>query len=120
MGAAALVVRALHVAFVAFMALAPFSGDRVVLVLHLVTTPFLWVHWLLNDDTCALTLLESRLRGVPAEASFVHSLVGPVYKLRDGDVRVACWVASVALWAVTLRKVGWRDVVAVATGDDPA
>ena len=101
----------LHAAYIAFMALAPFSSSRTLLVMHALTTPALWVHWLLNDDQCALTMLEKAVRGVGDDRSFFHALVSPVYKVRDADVRAACWVASAALWAVTMSKVTWRDVV---------
>lgn len=107
----AAVVWVLHVAFVAFMVWAPFSGHRTALLAHLVVTPFLWVHWLLNADACALTMLERSLRGVNESKSFFHALVAPVYKISDADVRVMAWVASVALWICTTRQVGWRDLV---------
>ena len=102
---AAGLVRVLHILLVAWVVLTPFLGSDPMLVLHLVFVPFLWLHWFLNQDTCALTVLEQSLRGVSADRSFFHSLVSPVYKIRDADVRAAAWVASVLLWLVTLRKV---------------
>ncbi len=105
---AALVVRALHLALVAFAVWAPFSGSDAALAMPLLLMPFLWLHWALNDDTCALTLLEARLRGVDASSSFVHSVVSPVYKIRDEHARVAAWGASVGLWLVTATRVA-RD-----------
>lgn len=114
MNLAAALIWSLHFGFVAFMALAPFLGNRYALVLHAVITPFLWLHWILNDDTCVLTLLEKHLRGLEHDDhSFFYNLVSPVYKVKDGDVRTACWVASVLLWLVTLTKVGWADILDV-------
>lgn len=106
-------VSALHLAFVVFMTWAPFSGNRMALVMHLVVTPLLWLHWALNDDSCALTLLETKLRGVDSSESFMHSLVSPVYKVRDADMRTVCWLASAGLWAVTASQVGWTDLLDV-------
>ena len=100
-GLAAAAVGALHLALVAFMLLAPFSANRSVLVAHFVAAPFLWLHWALNEDTCALTALEKALRGVDDDGSFVHAVVSPVFKIRDADARVASWYASLALWLVT-------------------
>jgi len=110
---AAGLVSVLHTAFVLFMIWAPFSSNRTALVLHLTITPFLWIHWILNDDTCALTLLEKKLRGCDDSSSFFYALVSPVYKVRDADVRSASWLLSVVLWLVTLSKVGWNDVMQV-------
>lgn len=109
---AAGIVTALHWLFVAFVVATPFTPHRGLLVAHVVLVPFLWLHWLLNDDACALTELEKHLRGVSDDRSFFHALVSPVYKIGDGGVRAACWLATAALWGVTARKVGWADVVA--------
>ena len=106
------VIRALHWAYVAFVVLAPLSNNRAALVLHALTTPVVWAHWILNDDRCALTLLEKAVRGVDDDASFFHALVSPVFRVADGDVRAACWGASVALWLVTVHKLTWADLVA--------
>jgi hypothetical protein len=103
-GLGAALVSAVHVALVAFVVVAPFSENPTALVLHLVGVPFLWLHWLLNDDTCALTVLERAVRGVDARDSFVHAIVSPVYKIRDDTVRRACWVGSLALWLVTVSR----------------
>lgn len=99
------VVWLLHMAFVAWMVITPFSNNEPMLVLHLMVVPFLWMHWMLNDDTCALTLAERHLRGVSSNESFFHNLVSPVYKIRDEDMRSVSWLVSVALWGLTLSKV---------------
>lgn len=95
----------LHMLFVVWVIVVPFTHNEPMLVLHLIVMPFLWFHWLLADDTCALTLMERHLRGVSSDESFFHNLVSPVYKIRDQDMRTISWVASVVLWLLTLRKV---------------
>lgn len=101
----ATLVWVLHMAFVLWVVVVPFTNNEPMLVLHLIVMPFLWFHWLLNDDTCALTLLERQLRGVPSQESFFHNIVSPVYKIKDEQVRSLSWVLSVALWLLTLSKV---------------
>lgn len=101
----------LHVMFLLWVVVTPFTNNEPMLVLHLMVMPFLWFHWWLNDDTCALTLMEQHLRGVQQEESFFHSLVSPVYKIRDGDMRTVSWIASVVLWLITLSKVMRRPAM---------
>ncbi len=101
---AALVVAAMHLGIVAFMTLAPFSSDPHVLLAHVLLTPFLWIHWALNDDTCFLTLVECKLRGLEPTQSFMHRLVSPVYKIQDADVQTASWLVSIVLWIVSLAR----------------
>ncbi len=111
----------LHVLFVLWVLVTPFTDNEPMLVLHLMVMPFLWLHWAVNDDTCALTLAERHLRGVSANDSFFHNLVSPVYKIRDQDLRVVCWWFSVGLWLVTLSKVLRRPAMIrdVFTGRRP-
>lgn len=104
------VIWVLHMLLVCFVALAPFSGERWALVLHFLTVPFLWIHWLLNDDTCALTMLEKAVRGVDDSQSFFYSVVSPVYKVKDDTLRSWCWALSGVLWAITASKVTLEDV----------
>ena len=101
----AALIGALHLAFIAFMFVAPFTSNPRWLVLHFLTGPLLFLHWYLMDDTCALTLLECHVRGVPADQSFMGRLVGPVYNAADSDVSSAVWVITLALWAVSACKV---------------
>ena len=102
---------AIHLLFVAWSVVVPFTNNEPMLVLHLFVMPFLWFHWLLNDDTCALTLMERHLRGVSSDDSFFHALVSPVYKIQDKDVRSVSWLLSVVLWLITLSKVMQRPAM---------
>jgi len=102
--AGAVLVRALHAAFIAWMVWAPLYGSRETLKMHAIVCPFLMLHWATNSDGCALTVLESRLRGVSPTRSFVHSVVAPVYVIDDATVKRTVWLATLGLWSVSLWK----------------
>jgi hypothetical protein len=57
------------------------------LLLHATMCMSLLVHWKLNDDTCFLTVVESSVRGVEKKQSFMHSMMSPVYKIQDEDLK---------------------------------
>lgn len=100
-------VRALHIALVAFVVLAPLVPD--LWPLHALLVPLLWLHWATNEDACALTELEKRLRGVDEAGSFVHSVVGPVFRMGESDWGRVCWGVSAAAWALTLARLATRS-----------
>lgn len=103
---AANVIWVLHMLFVVWMVVTPFTNNEPNLVLHLFVGPFLWFHWIMNEDACSLTLMEMKLRGIQdCKESFFHHVVSPIYKPRDEDIRVMAWMASIGLWLVTLSKV---------------
>lgn len=94
-------VRCLHGAFVALNVIAPLSPYPELWRYHALVMPFLYLHWITNDDTCALTLLERKLRGVSCDDSFFHSLVSPVYKFKAGTF---IWFASLVLWIISMVR----------------
>lgn len=105
----ATIVRIAHLSFVAWMIYAPFSNDRHVLLAHAVVCPFLVLHWITNSDGgCALTLLEKKLRGVDDDRSFVHSIVAPIYVIKDSTLKKIVLGVTLVLWAITLAKLTSR------------
>jgi hypothetical protein len=99
------VIKVLHIIFIIWVVVTPFTNNEPMLVLHLFVVPFMQIHWATNQDTCALTLMERHLRGVSSDESFFHNLVSPVYKIQDQQLRPVIWAASLGLWLVTLNKV---------------
>jgi hypothetical protein len=76
----ATLIKVMHYIFIAFMLLTPFFGSEVLLTQHFIICPFLILHWLSNNDTCALTILESKLRGgVEDTQTFMGNLIKPIY-----------------------------------------
>ena len=70
--------------FVLFGVFAP--GGRwllVILSVHVTLCLSIMVHWLLNDNDCVLTQLESRLRHVDRNETLLHKLLAPILKTDD-------------------------------------
>lgn len=99
------VIKVLHILFVLWCIVIPFTNNEPMLVLHLIVLPMLWLHWITNQDTCALTLIERHLRGVESKDSFFHNVVSPIYVISDNNMRTLAWAVSIALWFVTLSKI---------------
>jgi len=97
----------IHLAFIIWYTVTPFTHAEPMLVLHLFTGPFLALHWILNDDNCSLTLMEMKLRGIEkCEESFFWNVVSPIYKPRTDDTgKQVIWIAMIGLWMVTLTKI---------------
>lgn len=105
---AANVIKLIHILFIVWFVITPFTSSEPALVMHLFTAPFLMLHWAMNADECSLTLMEMKLRGIEkCEHSFMWNVVSPIYKPRDADLKSVAWLVTIALWLVTLSKV-WR------------
>lgn len=68
--------------------------------------PFVFFHWAINDDTCALTILESSLTGKEQKDTFFGRLMKPIFtidnKTSDQIVKTTLFV----LWMMVQRKLG--------------
>lgn len=76
----------------------PFMNNKDLLELYSMVIPFLLFHWVMNDDTCALTQLEMYVTGTEKEHTFFGRLVGPVYNMSDGDADKAVKSILFMLW----------------------
>lgn len=52
------------------------------------------IHWITNDNTCFLTILESRLTDKDKSETFVGKLVDPIYKLPDNFT----WIITIIIF----------------------
>lgn len=107
MNLAADIIYIIHMAFIAWYMITPFTNNVPMLVLHFFTGPFLMFHWIVNRDECSLTLLEMKLRGIEkCNESFFWNVVSPIYKPRTDETgRQIIWVAAIVFWLVTVSKV---------------
>lgn len=109
----------LHFIFLMFLILVPFFGSNYLLVLHAITIPFMMAHWVLNDNNCALTLLEAYIRSsinggiMSKEDCYVHRLVAPVYdfKKNNQDSSMFIYGITLSLWFVSLYRLytNWKN-----------
>lgn len=77
------IIFALHTLLLLFLIIIPFINDERMLQMYSILIPFIFYHWSVNDDTCAMTQLETYMTGKNKDETFFHRLVSPVYKMDD-------------------------------------
>jgi hypothetical protein len=65
------------------MLVVPFMKNKQNLEFYSILVPFIFYHWSVNDDSCALTQMEMVLTGEKKENTFFGRVVGPIYKMDD-------------------------------------
>lgn len=65
------------------MLVVPFMKNKQNLEFYSLLVPFIFYHWSVNDDTCALTQMEMAVTGNKKEETFFGRVVGPIYKMDD-------------------------------------
>ena len=98
------VVRALHVAILGFVLLAPLMARSItVLILHVGLLLVLLVHWVTSQHYCILTLIESKLRGIQYEDGFLNAVLKPLFGF--GVSNRLAYAVTFGLLAVSLTRI---------------
>ncbi len=73
----------IHLIFLFGILIVPFMNNQKNLEFYSMLIPFIFYHWSVNDDTCALTQAEMLVTGKHKEETFMGRLVGPIYKMEE-------------------------------------
>jgi hypothetical protein len=93
-----------HLGVVLFVLLAPFSNILPLLLLHIVFSLSLLLHWVANNNVCSLSVLEAKLRGTTFQQSFTHKFIAPVYDMSQTSYSRLCYVVVIALMVTSAYK----------------
>lgn len=122
------IITILHMLFVLFVIIVPFTSSNYLLMLHALFIPFLLFHWILNDNTCALTIIERKLRQQISGSDKIDDecitckLIEPVYDFRKNHETFTAiiYTITITLWLITVYKLysgyssgsisTWRDL----------
>lgn len=101
-------IKCLHMIFVMFVVIVPFSNSNYLTCVHCIIIPFVLIHWVLNNNICALTVLEKYVgKMVYGDAydtveCFTCRLIEPVYdvaKNHKAYIRFL-YLSMISLWII--------------------
>jgi hypothetical protein len=107
----------LHILLILFVVITPFLSNNYLLFMHFVFVPFMILHWIINDNTCVLTVIERKIRkDVYGEKDddncFTCKLIEPVYDFRKNykTCTILIYLVTISLWLISTGKLyyGYR------------
>jgi len=106
----------LHVALILFCILTPASRSNYFLLLHFIAIPFIVLHWIMNNNTCCLTVAERALKkklygdDYKEEECFTCRLIEPVYDVtkNHSKFRAFLYILMMSVWGIAVRKLVHR------------
>lgn len=109
-------ITVLHIIVVLFIILAPFSNSNYLLFLHAVFVPFIIFHWLINNNTCSLTIAEKYIReqtyGVKADVNdcFSYKFIAPIYDFNKNykEYSAFTYMTTILLWAISVYNLSYK------------
>jgi len=75
------------------------------------------LHWILNDNTCVLTLIEKKIRthingGIQVNdmECFTCQLINPIYDFRSNydDYSTLIYLLTILLWLISISKLFYK------------
>lgn len=102
----------LHVFIFLFVVVTPFTNYDILILLNMVFMMGIFLHWIVNNNICALTVLEKKLRGKENdEETFFGKLFGSVYTF--GKDEKISWIILIGLILFSLIKVIKRNTIPI-------
>ncbi len=110
-------INVLHLVIIVFVVAVPFSNSNYLLMLHVIVVPFIILHWLLNNNTCCLTLMEKYIREkttsggkVNAEDCFSYKLISPIYDFNNNfsNFSLFTYALTFGLWTISVYNLGTK------------
>jgi hypothetical protein len=98
------IINVFHIIVILFVLFIPFSNIPMLLLLHIVFSMSLLVHWYNNNNQCSLTLLESKLRGLDVTESFTYKFIAPLYDVSKTDWSKICYSVTIVLMIVSIYR----------------
>ena len=110
-----------HILFVIAVLVTPFLNSNYFLMLHAIFVPFIMLHWICNDNTCVLTLVERFLRkkiygdNAKEDDCVTCKLIEPVYNFRNNykTFTTIIYAITISLWCVSAGRLYYK----YSTGD---
>ena len=102
----------IHFCVVLFVVIIPFTNSNYFLLMHSVIVPFIMIHWMLNDNTCILSIAEKKIREhlyggeIADDDCFTCRIINPIYdfKANNQDFSTIIYIITSVLWLISAGK----------------
>ena len=102
----------IHILFILFIIITPFTNIIPLLLQHAIIVPFMMLHWLTNNNMCALTMAERYARiqlygECGPHDCFTCKIIEPIYDFtsdKDYMMNIIIYSITIILWLITLYK----------------
>ena len=100
------IITIIHMLLIMFIALTPFFGSNFLLIIHFIIVPFIMLHWLINDNTCCLTVLEKMLSKDKNYKGVLARIIEPVYDFKKNFSSYSYFIYGITtvLWLITVYR----------------
>ena len=99
-----LIIQILHILVILYVLMGPFIQEPLNMFLYLLIIPFLVLHWVFNNNSCALTIMEAKMRNIPLDQGFIYRVITPIFKINHLKLSTAIYMVTIFLWIWVVIK----------------
>lgn len=98
-----------HVLFLIVALVVPFTNSNYFLMMYIITIPFIMIHWICQDNTCMITLVEKQIRGSQNEC-ITCKLIEPIYDFPKNYKKygLVIYGVTIVLLLVAISKLSYK------------
>lgn len=100
----AIIIKIFHIFIISFELLLPFCNIPEFLLLHIIFTLGLMLHWITNSNICCLTILEAYLRNINLNNTITSKFISPIYLISDYYYSHIIWIITIILLLISCYK----------------
>ena len=99
-----LFINILHIIIILLILIIPFASSNYLLLLYIISIPFIILHWVVNNNTCCLTLMEQSLREkingevVDRNETYMHKIMAPIYDFKKDNNSLSIFIYSITIF----------------------
>jgi len=105
-----IMINIIHLIVIIFVLGAPFSDSNYLILLHVIVVPFIMLHWILNNNTCCLTVAEKYIREktsstkINQDDCFTYQLVAPIYDFSKNHEKFSffIYILTTSVWTLSV------------------
>jgi hypothetical protein len=103
------IINTIHLLVVLAVVFMPFTNSNYLLFLHSIFVPFMILHWVMNNNTCVLTVTEKYIRGVQLDDEkdcYTCQLINPVFDVTKNYNKFSnlIYILTIGLWSISSYK----------------
>jgi hypothetical protein len=108
-----ILINIIHLVIIIFILTIPFSNSNYLMLLHIIVVPFIILHWLLNNNTCCLTVTEKYIRektlgnNVDSKDCFTYKLIAPIYDFNKNHENFSMFIytITICIWLISVYNI---------------
>ena len=111
-----ILINIIHLIVIIFVLATPFSNSNYLLLVHIIVVPFIMLHWILNNNTCCLTIAEKYIRQktigtkIKEEDCFTYQLIAPIYDFsKDHEAfAIFIYILTTCVWLISVYNISYK------------